>query len=324
MTRPLRLEYPGALWHIHNRGVEKRSIFGDEIDRLNFLDSLGAVSERYRWRVHSYTQMTNHFHLVVQTMEPTLSRGMQKLEGDYARSFNRRERRVGPLFQGRFRAHLVDSDSYLLELARYIVLNPVRAGMVASPNEWPWSSYRALAGMDAAPSWLFTQTILDYFDRVDHDAAHAGYRDFVACGAERNASIWQNLTAQLYLGESEFISHVESLVRSRQPNISDSHEQVSVRAFGVSEIAELVETEFRCRLTPKGWRNEAARHVFVLLAQDEAIATLTHTAGFLGMSPSGVHHMMRRARELESSDAAFAERSRALRAALRRERSPLP
>lgn len=151
MTRPLRIEHPGALWHVHNRGVEPRSTFVRDADRVDFLTLLGDTAERYRWRVHTFTLMTNHFHLLIQTMEPTLSRGMQKREGDYVRRFNRRLGRVGPLFQGRFRAHLVDSEHYLLELARYIVLNPVRAGMVASAADWQWSSFRSLAGLSEAP-----------------------------------------------------------------------------------------------------------------------------------------------------------------------------
>jgi REP element-mobilizing transposase RayT len=111
VPRPFRLEYPGACWHIHNRGVERRGIFLDDDDRRFFLTLLGEVAIEYKWRVFSYAEMTNHYHGFIQTIEPTLSRGMQALDGDFAARFNRRHRRCGPLFQGRFRAHLVEQES---------------------------------------------------------------------------------------------------------------------------------------------------------------------------------------------------------------------
>ncbi len=206
MPRPLRLEHPGALWHVHNRGVERRDIFLDDSDRRLFLDLLAETVKTYHWRVHTFTQMTNHFHLIVQTPEPTLSRGAQFLTGEYADAFNRTHRRVGHLFQGRFSSHLVDEESYLLELSRYVVLNPVRARMVERPGDWPWSSYRALAGQGAVPSWLETRTILDHFDPWDPASARMLYRKFVAEGIGLTRSPWEDLVAGVYLGRATFIA----------------------------------------------------------------------------------------------------------------------
>ncbi len=136
MSRALRLEYPGAWWHITSRGVDREDIFLDDCDRRRFLRILALAVPHFRWRLHAYVLMTNHYHLLVETVEPTLSRGMKTIGGDYAAWFNKRHRRVGHLFQGRFNAQLIDSDEYLLQVARYVVLNPVRAHMVANALEW--------------------------------------------------------------------------------------------------------------------------------------------------------------------------------------------
>jgi putative transposase len=305
MTRPLRLEYPGALWHIHNRGVERRSIFLDEYDRRLFLELLAEVADRFRWRVQTYCEMTNHFHLVAQTIEPTLSRGMQKLESDFVRRFNVRHDRVGPLFQGRFKAQLVESDAYLLELARYVVLNPVRAKMVPTAADWQWSSYRALAGLEPTPAWLWTGTILGQLHPTDPVEAASRYRQLVAEGMNQQSSPWESLTAQLYLGSKSFIAQVEQHLRGRASSASDSVGQQRVRSFGLAEIEQIVESTFGVPLLPKSWRNETARFVFVLLARDETIETLERIGAIVGLSAPAVHHMLGRARAALAADPAL-------------------
>lgn len=131
MARPLRIEFTGALYHVTSRGDRREAIYEDDTDRIRFLEVLGQVAADFNWVVHAYCLMTNHYHLVVETPDGNLSKGMRQLNGVYTQYSNRRHRRVGHLFQGRFKAILVDRDSYLLELARYVVLNPVRAGMVS-------------------------------------------------------------------------------------------------------------------------------------------------------------------------------------------------
>jgi len=150
MARPLRIEFPGALYHLTSRGDRREAIYEDDEDRQRFLAILGEVAERYNWICHAYCLMTNHYHLVAETVEGNLSQGMRHLNGVYTQASNRRHERNGHLFQGRFKGILVDRDAYLLELARYVVLNPVRAGMAEAPEEWPWSSYGAM--MDVAPA----------------------------------------------------------------------------------------------------------------------------------------------------------------------------
>jgi len=163
MARPLRVEYPGALYHVTCRGNARGKVFLIDSDRELFLQVLAQVVERFNWRCHAYCQMTNHYHLLVETVDPTLARGMRQLNGVYTQEFNRRHSRTGHVFQGRYKAILVERDAYLLELARYVVLNPVRAKMVRRAQDCPWSSYRATAGLEDAPSFLTTDWILEQF-----------------------------------------------------------------------------------------------------------------------------------------------------------------
>jgi putative transposase len=141
MSRPLRLEFAGALYHITSRGNDRNLIYLQDDDFELFLQILANVCERYNWVVHAYCLMSNHYHLLVETPDANLSQGMRQLNGVVTQSMNRKHHRVGHLLQGRYKAILVEKDAYLLELCRYIVLNPVRANMVSSPDEWPWSSW---------------------------------------------------------------------------------------------------------------------------------------------------------------------------------------
>jgi len=163
MARPLRIEFAGALYHLTARGDRREAIYEDDGDRERFLDVLAEVVDRYNWVCYAFCLMTNHYHLVVETIEGNLSRGMRHLNGVYTQASNRRHGRAGHLFQGRFKGILVDRDAYLLELSRYVVLNPVRAGMVDEPGQWPWSSYRAMIGTAPIPDWLSVDGLLRQF-----------------------------------------------------------------------------------------------------------------------------------------------------------------
>ena len=173
MARPLRIELPGALYHVTSRGDGREDIYLGDADRRAFLTLLGEVCERFNWWGHAYCLMTNHCHLLVETPDGNLSKGMRQLNGVYTQSTNRRHGLVGHLFQGRFKAILVERDAYLLALARYVVLNPLRAGMVPAAGDWAWSSYRAMVGQASAPAWLETDWLLGQFGE-ERAGAQAG------------------------------------------------------------------------------------------------------------------------------------------------------
>ena len=207
MARPLRIEYPGALYHVTSRGNRQEDIYIDDQDRSAFLQVLSRVCDRFNWVCHSYCLMSNHYHLMIETPEANLSRGMRQLNGVYTQNLNRNHGRVGHVFQGRYKAILVQKDSYLLELSRYIVLNPVRAGMVRSAKDWRWSSYQSTAGLVATPDWLYVDWILSCFAKRKKMAIER-YRQFVSEG-RRQTSPWGQLKSQMYLGDEAFVKAMQ-------------------------------------------------------------------------------------------------------------------
>lgn len=207
MTRPVRIEFEGALYHITSRGNRREDIYEDNEDRIRFLEVLEQVSERDNWVCHAYCLMTNHYHLLIETPDGNLSRGMRQLNGVYTQAYNRRHGCVGHLFQGRYKAILVDADSYLLELSRYIVLNPVRAKMVNQPEEWLWSSYLMMIGEKTSPKWLAVDGLLAQFSATRREAIES-YRQFVLSGIGKGA-VWKNLRRQIYLGDDNFVKQMQ-------------------------------------------------------------------------------------------------------------------
>jgi len=203
MARPLRIEFAGALYHITSRGNAREDIFRNDGDRKVLLSVLAKVTEHMHWRCHAYCLMGNHYHLLIETPEPNLARGMRQVNGIYTQRFNWRHARTGHVFQGRYNAILVDRDSYLLELARYIVLNPVRAHLTQSPERWVWSSYRATAGLETVPLWLTVDGVLGQFGG-DRARSRKVYAEFVHQGKGLR-SVWDGLRQQIYLGGDQFI-----------------------------------------------------------------------------------------------------------------------
>lgn len=165
LARPKRILFEGALYHITSRGNERRKIVQSDSDRRLFTRTLGDTVEEHGLILHAWVLMDNHYHLLLETPSPNLSTAMKYLNGVYTQKFNFIHRRVGHLFQGRFKSILVDKSNYLLELCRYIVLNPVRAGMVDHPRKWVWSSYGSMAGLAQVPAWLETKWLLSQFGK---------------------------------------------------------------------------------------------------------------------------------------------------------------
>lgn len=291
MARQLRLEFEGALYHVTARGNEQREIFLDDTDRVSFVSLLGKEIQQQGWLCYAYCLMGNHYHLLLETPEPNLSRGMRRLNGVYTQKFNWRHQRRGHLFQGRYKSILVEKENYLLELCRYVVLNPVRAGMVADEGRWVWSSYRATAGLDLAPEWLQVSGVLGLFGQRGKDAAN-GYRRFVSEGVGRS-SPWADVRGQIYLGGESFLEEMAGRasgrpldnvpVVQREPNRIDKRSVLEC----VSQVYRLDQAEVVSR------GNSEAYGCAAYLLRRVANMTLREVATLFGVSVSRISHIQR-------------------------------
>jgi putative transposase len=217
MARPLRIEFPGAVYHVTSRGNRREPIFEDDEDRMNLLSVVSHAMTRFDASVLAYCLMDNHYHFVIHTRLANLSPLMRQLNGVYTQVYNRRHRKVGHLFQGRFKSILVDRDAYLLEVCRYVDLNPVRARLVRDPAKWRWSSYAAHIGVKVAPDWLDTAAVHGYLlgreAKGSADKRKAGLRYAAHVAAGKDVKLWDEaLTQQIYLGGQDFVERMQALV----------------------------------------------------------------------------------------------------------------
>lgn len=212
MARPLRIQFPGALYHVTARGNGRQPIFADDIDCERFLTVLTGIVVRYHLRCHAHCLMVNHYHLLLETPDANLSRAMRQLNGVYSQAFNRRHERPGHVLEGRFHAQVVDKDAYLRETCRYIVLNPVRAGLVGHPREWPWSSYRATAGEVPAPPFLTVDWVLSLADTPVRAEAERRYRQFVGAGLGEGATSLEPVHSRLFVGNAGVLAPVREQI----------------------------------------------------------------------------------------------------------------
>jgi REP element-mobilizing transposase RayT len=220
MSRPLRIEFPGAVYHVTSRGDRREPIYRDNDDRLAQLDVIAHAMDRFDAQVLAYCQMGNHYHLVLHTRQANLSRLMRHVNGVYTQLFNRRHDLVGHLLQGRFKAILVDRDAYLLALCRYVERNPVAAGLVRTPQDWPWSSCRAHLGLESTPPWLDTEGLHGYLlartpiTAADRRRAARLYADVVEQPAEDDdTAFWsKHLRQQIFLGDDAFAQRMQAKV----------------------------------------------------------------------------------------------------------------
>ena len=287
MARPLRIEFPGALYHVTARGDRREAIFADDEDRAAFLTILGQGLARFDACVLAYCLMGNHYHLVVHSRSGELSRLMRHVNGVYTQAINRRHGLVGHLFQGRFKSILVDRDAYLLEVCRYVDLNPVRAGMVKTPQQWPWSSYGALTLTSAvdAPDWLDAQAVWDFM--LQRPATSSGdtrraarlYAQWVAQGTD--VRLWdQALRAQIYLGDEAFAERMQAraLPSRRQAKAVPRTQRLADRG-----AARPLAAYFTARVP----RDESIRQAYL-----QGRHTMTAIAAHLGLSVSRVSRVI--------------------------------
>jgi REP element-mobilizing transposase RayT len=210
MARRPRVEFAGAFYHVICRGNQRQRIFRDDHDRKRYLELLAKLKQAYGFRVHAYVLMENHVHLLLEAGEIPLSRVMQRFGSGYTQYFNWRHKLVGHLFQGRYKAILCDKDSYLLELSRYLHLNPVRAKVVKDPGEYVWSSYRSYITDGSKQPWLDTTEVLRQFSRTVREAKKH-YRKFVSEGMdEGHKEEYYDVLDGRFLGDRQFAEEVKS------------------------------------------------------------------------------------------------------------------
>lgn len=215
MSRPLRIEYPGALYHVMSRGNDRRNIVRDDMDRDRWVRWLSRTVQTYGWHLHAYVLMSNHYHVFVETPEANLSAGMGCFNGSYTGYFNKRHRRVGHLLQGRYKAHLIEEAGHYREVSRYIHLNPVRAKMVDRPVAWPWSSYPGYVRRDRQVDWVTYSRVLSEFGR-DVVAARRAYRRFVLAGVKSPPpSPLAGAVHGLIIGSDRFREKLRDLIDQR-------------------------------------------------------------------------------------------------------------
>ncbi|MCF8068312.1 MAG: transposase [Desulfobacterales bacterium] len=288
MSRPLRITYPGAYYHITSRGNERKNIFKSNRDREKFLEYLESAVLRYNAIIHVYCLMDNHYHLLLETPSGNLSQIMRHINGAYTTYFNTKRKRAGHLFQGRYKSILVDIDEYAKELSRYIHLNPVRAGVVEKPEQYEWSSYKSFAGDMKAPDWLYRDFILTYFGKKKKSAEN-GYKRFVEqLLNEECDSPLKNTFGSVILGSLDFINHVKDTYLSK---LQENRDLPSLREF--SNKVELVELFNEVDNVFKN-KPKVSRNIKMYLGQKYSGKTLKEIAQFFEIGESGISQAARR------------------------------
>jgi putative transposase len=295
MSRPLRIEWPNGLYHVTTRGDRREAIVEDDADRLAWVELLGQTCQRFNWRVHAWCLMDNHYHVLLETPDANLSLGMRHLNGVWSQMFNRRHGRVGHVFQGRFKAVMVERESYLLELARYVVLNPVRAHMVAAAGDYAFSSYRATLGLPDAlggvdQGWFESDWLLAQFAALRAEALCL-YEDFVRAGVGL-PSVWRQLESQVFLGSAGFLADMQA------------------RLAGTQRLRDVPLQQQRPLPKPLAeWQAQHPRNTAMALAFASGHYRMHEIAHFFGVSPATVSRAVAQSRAGASSVEPLADSS---------------
>jgi putative transposase len=283
MARPLRIEFPGAVYHVTSRGDRREDIFVDDEDRESLLGVVALALARFDGQMLAYCLMGNHYHFVIHTHKANLSALMRQINGVYTQAFNRRHATGGHLFQGRFKAILVDRDAYLVEVCRYVETNPVAARLVRKPQSWAWSSYRAHVGLESAPAWLDLDGLHGYLlgrapkGAADHRTAAQRYAKFVADSPK--VSLWEGaLRQQIYLGDEAFVDRMQAKAVARNSTDPDIPKVQRRKPHSLGQWLDTTKS-----------REEA-----LLLAYREGGLTMSAMARELGLSVSRVSRLIAR------------------------------
>lgn len=301
MSRQLRIQHSNALYHIMSRGIARRDIVADDLDRDRWVETLRSTVELFRWHLYSFTLMTNHYHLFLSTPDPNLSKGMRELNGGYAAYFNHRHRHGGHVFQGRFKAHLVETEGHYLEISRYIHLNPVRARLVPLPEQWAWSSYAGYFRQSKQLQWLDYARVLREFGSQP-GTARRRYRRFVLAGInDRPGRPWDAAKYDLIIGSDRFVMKIRQLIKRE----SDDPERPQLRQLrsrpSLETIVQRTAAAFRTdpgRWAPGRRSDDTGRAVAAYVARRVfayGVGEIASAVGYKG--PSSVSRALQRVDE---------------------------
>lgn len=282
MARPLRIAFQGAFYHVTARGNERKAVFKSKRDREKFLEYLETATERYQAVIHAYCLMDNHYHLLLETPVGNLPQIMHHVNGAYTTYFNVKRARSGHLFQGRYKAIVVEKDEYAKELSRYIHLNPVRAKMVQAPEEYAWTSYQFYIGKEKAPPWLQCRFILDYFGGPIK-AAQKGYAKFVSQLADKDyESPLKDVFGSVLLGSQAFIDFIKNEFISSQKSDRNVPALIQLASQAtIPDICQTVESVF-------GGTPRLSRKVKIFLCRKHTTASLAVIGDRFGIGDSAV------------------------------------
>jgi REP element-mobilizing transposase RayT len=288
MARPLRINYSGAFYHVTSRGNERKNVFKSKRDREKFFEYLDSATQRYDAVIHVFCLMDNHFHLLIETPSGNLPQIMRHINGAYTTYFNVKRARSGHLFQGRYKAILVEIDEYAKELSRYIHLNPVRAKMVKTPEEYEWSSYQFYIGVKKPPEWLYRDFILGYFGgKVS--IAQKEYRHFVSTMVnEEYDSPLDEVVSSTLLGSPGFITFIkDKFLSGKKPDKNLPALKALVEKVSMQDIFDEVESVF-------GKEPALCRNVKMFFSQRYTGEKLKDIGTHFGIGESGVSQASRR------------------------------
>ena len=292
MTRALRIEYEGAIYHVLSRGNERKRIFSDDKDRQYFLNLLEEYSKRFDIETHAYVLMDNHYHLLVKTRRPNLSKSMQWLGVTYTRRFNIRHKRSGHLFQGRYKSILIENDSYLMSLSCYIHRNPLRARTVKRLADYKWSSYPTYAYDKQSYEWLFTDCILSQFNAKDK---HKAYREMVQNYSKEEKNIWEDFRHGLFFGTQTFVDRIKSKYLSKSPNVEVPQIRQVLRGDNIKAILTKASSALKCDISDlrhpkksKRFNNIDKRDLLIYLIWDMGMYNNQEIGRLFGLGYSSV------------------------------------
>lgn len=302
MARPLRIEYEGAFYHVTCRGNERKKIFLSTTDKEKFLEYLDSFHHIYQYKIHTWCIMDNHYHLLIETAFPNISKIMQRLNTSYTTYFNIKRKRIGHLLGGRPKILLVEKDEYALQLSRYIHLNPVRAHMVERPEYYAWSSYTYFVENNPPPAYLETAFLLRYFGDKDK-ISRKGMKDFVEEGIDKEIkNPCSNAVKGTLLGSQGFIDWVKKTFVNHIEDEREIAEIKKLKKIDPKKMRHIVERNI-------GERDKMTQKIEIYLLRKYCDSTLKEIGKEYGnIGISGIGHIVRRLEKRREEDTYLDER----------------